>query len=334
MWLTFVMAARLGERGAGAVAALLVAVSPTFLYQLVQPMSDIPVAAAWLGALVLAPVAGVSGAVGAGAAAGLAVLIRPNLLPLALLVWIACVGSRAAGGRPRRFATAMLATLPALLVLGFVQSVRFGSPLASGYGPAGDLFALANILPNLDRYYFGTSEWSYTRFLLPALSLMWLLSALPATLLLRRARPAIRIALSAVVVLPLGWWCLRAAESRDVFRLRDLESRYVHAAEHVRRTWPARAVVVSMQHSGSIWFHTPHPVLRWDEVHPQSIGAIARRLRTDGYALVIVADAEEGSLMRDRFGADGMSRLAPLHSSVFGKTVVYAAAEPVSSPLR
>ena len=54
LWWTFAIGRRLGEPGAGAAAALLVAGSPTFLFQLTQPMSDVPATAAWLLALSLA----------------------------------------------------------------------------------------------------------------------------------------------------------------------------------------------------------------------------------------------------------------------------------------
>ena len=61
------------------------ALSPTFLYQAVQPMSDVPGAACWLAALVVASY-GIARAFGglAGALSSLAILIRPNLAPLAL----------------------------------------------------------------------------------------------------------------------------------------------------------------------------------------------------------------------------------------------------------
>ena len=54
VWLTVVLGRELTEPAAGVLGALLVAVSPTFLLQAAQPMSDVPVAALWLSALLLA----------------------------------------------------------------------------------------------------------------------------------------------------------------------------------------------------------------------------------------------------------------------------------------
>jgi hypothetical protein len=142
---------QLGEPDAGRMAALLLATSPTFVHQAVQPMSDVPVTAFWLGALFLARREGVTAAALSGVTASIAVLIRPNLAPLALLV---AVAAATAGPRVdlRRAGACAAALIPGIALLAFVQHVRHGSPLASGYGPFGDLFSLANIRPNLARY--------------------------------------------------------------------------------------------------------------------------------------------------------------------------------------
>ena len=50
---TFVAGARYGAR-VGLAAAAIVACSPVFLYQLVQPMSDVPAAALWMAAVAAA----------------------------------------------------------------------------------------------------------------------------------------------------------------------------------------------------------------------------------------------------------------------------------------
>ena len=52
VWLTFILGRRISGPASGAVAAVLMAASPPFLYQVVQPMSDVPAAALWAAALV------------------------------------------------------------------------------------------------------------------------------------------------------------------------------------------------------------------------------------------------------------------------------------------
>ena len=140
---------RLGDSLAAGLAAVFVSASPTFLYQLVQPMSDVPAAACWLAAL-LAVRRGRAGDPVAGLFVGLAVLIRPNLAPLALIVF--GVGWRLSPWTIRGAAMFAVPAAAAVLVLLHVQQVRFGSPTASGYGRFQDLFQLASVATNLRQY--------------------------------------------------------------------------------------------------------------------------------------------------------------------------------------
>ena len=193
VWLTVVLGRELTEPSAGVLGALLVAVSPTFLLQAAQPMSDVPVAALWLSALVLARRPSPAAAILAGVASSLAILVRPNLAPLLLLVAAACATGRRAPDRPAvassrgnpRLARAiwlLLAAMPGVVALGAIQAVRYGSPLGSGYGSFDDLFALSNVAPNLARYPRWMTE-THT-----PLIWLWLLAPLSFRLLDRGAR--------------------------------------------------------------------------------------------------------------------------------------------------
>ena len=164
VWLTVVLGRAISEPAAGVLGALLVAVSPTFLLQAAQPMSDVPVAALWLSALVLARRPSTAAAILAGVVSSLAILVRPNLAPLLLLVAAACATLRSApSDRPAgaispanlpwtRAIWPLLAAMPGVVALGAIQAVRYGSPLGSGYGSFDDLFGLSNVAPNLARY--------------------------------------------------------------------------------------------------------------------------------------------------------------------------------------
>jgi hypothetical protein len=153
VWLTFVFGRRVDGDLTGACAAVLVACSPIVLYQAVQPMSDVPAAAAWLAALLsLSPL-------GAGVWASIAVLIRPNLaLLVPLLVWWHAkrgqppVLARKGNSQVRAATAFALGAAPGLLVLLALNAVRYGSPVASGYGAAGLLFTPAHVTANLLRY--------------------------------------------------------------------------------------------------------------------------------------------------------------------------------------
>ena len=182
VWLTYRLGRSLGDPAAGAIAAALVSVSPTFLYQLVQPMSDVPAAACWLAGLLLGSRGTMSATALSGAVCSLAILIRPNLAPLAGLVAVAAIFSTAEL-RLRRLLLFAGALAPGLIVLGWIQNVRYGSPLASGYGTVSDGFATRNIVPNLARYPRWLTE-THTWFI-------WLSLAAPVWILRRAQRPVV-----------------------------------------------------------------------------------------------------------------------------------------------
>ena len=154
---TYLLGARLHSRRAGLTAALLLATSPIFLFQLVQPMSDVPAVAWWTLALLLAFSSEHGAPIAAGVAAGFALLARPNLLPLvAPLAIFICGWPRGAVRAPTAVLPQFLAfaagLVPAAGALALFQWRLYGSPVASGHGAFSDFFALSNIWPNMRAY--------------------------------------------------------------------------------------------------------------------------------------------------------------------------------------
>ena len=194
IWLTYRLGVLSGDGLAGALAALLLAVSPTFLYQLVQPMSDVPCAACWVAALVAAARGSRSAAVASGVLSSIAILIRPNLAPLALIVGALAVSAHSSA-RGRRTAYFVASILPGLVLLGWIQMVRYGSPFASGYGTASDVFALQYVAPNLARYPRWMTE-SHTPFI-------WLALGAPFWIARRASHP--RLAWAALLMAIAVW---------------------------------------------------------------------------------------------------------------------------------
>ena len=78
VWMTARLGARVHSHLAGAVSAVLLATSPAFLYQVVQPVSDVPAAAWWTMALAFAVLESAGAALVAGLAASMAILTRPK----------------------------------------------------------------------------------------------------------------------------------------------------------------------------------------------------------------------------------------------------------------
>ena len=149
---TYVLGARLGGRRAGLTAAALLACSPIFLLQSMQPMSDVPAAALWLVAIALASTRRVRGsAFLSGITVAAAITVRPNLAPLAAVVAALAVVSTA---RLQTLAWFALGVIPGPLVIAAVNSRLYGSPVMFGYGSNATLFGLLSVGANLKRYSF------------------------------------------------------------------------------------------------------------------------------------------------------------------------------------
>ena len=158
VWMTGRLGARVHSRLAGAISAVLLAASPSFVCQSVQPVSDVPAAAWWTISLALAVRPGSWSAIGAGLAASMAILTRPNLAPLAAVLGAFFVWSVVRPGADdrraafRHLALFVIAAIPGCLAVAALNRYLYGSPLRSGYGRLDDLYAWKRLLPNLNRY--------------------------------------------------------------------------------------------------------------------------------------------------------------------------------------
>ncbi len=149
-----------GGRSRAFLCAVLVACSPVFLFQLMQPMSDVPATAWWLLSICAALDGAGAAALGAGLYSSLAILTRPNLALLALPT-----AAYVAFGRPGTHRSRLMRTLlygvglvPGVALVAASNAVFFGSPLVSGYGALRDIYHLGNAEKNLVLY----GHWLYT----------------------------------------------------------------------------------------------------------------------------------------------------------------------------
>lgn len=194
---------------AGIGAALFTATAPVVLFQATQPMTDVPAAAAVATATALAFRAQPR-LRAAGLALGVALLIRPNLLPLAVPFVAFCL---AWGGRMAvaRMSSTLVPVASLVLVL---NTLVYGAPWKSGYGDTSTLFALANVPINAGRFVTWVLE-TMTPIVGLGLAAPWLLPAGDGNNG-RRARAIWLLAVAAAVVacyLPYQpfeeWWYLR-----------------------------------------------------------------------------------------------------------------------------
>ena len=218
IWATFGIGRQLRSDRLGLGAAWLVATSPAFLTMIKEPMSDVPAAAFWaLATWKVLDDSRFSAAL-AGAATAMAILIRPNLVPLAAVlgVWVVARQCNTSHRDRVRAASAFAASVvPACLAIAWINHTLFGSPLASGYGSTGDLFSPANVWTNIARYGGWLVETQTPLGLAGVLALLVPSTRLWPAVEMRRAvglLAAVTITLGAIYAFYMpfeAWWFLR-----------------------------------------------------------------------------------------------------------------------------
>jgi hypothetical protein len=150
------------------VACALLAAQPLVFTYAIQPMSDVPAAAAVMVALALLTSRDARWhAPAAGMASGLALAIRPALAPAVVAIGLLPLLIR----QPRRWRDAFIYTIPiggAVLLQGWEQHALYGSPFASGYGSIAGLFSTDTAAANVRSY----SYWAWW-----ALGPIWIAAA-------------------------------------------------------------------------------------------------------------------------------------------------------------
>ena len=364
---TFLLAARATrETTIGAIAAVLMAGSPAFLFNLMVPMSDIATAALWTWAIALLTWRGAVPAFAAGLAAGLAIVVRPNLVPLALAGVLGAAlwpdeADDSFRRRAMRIAAFAAGVIPASLFIAAVNQRLYGSPLESGYGPTSSLYALAHLPTNATQFamwlvqsesvfllaalaplavpairpspssgrswipllaavaivfgsylfYLPFPEWWYLRFLLPAFPILFLALAATIVWLARAAAPYVPPhVVFAVVVLAVvvyrGWF----AYDRGLMRIGQDEARYAAIGQYIDRALPANAVVLTMQHSGTVRLYSGRLTIRYDAFSEGRFPSVIEWLQARGYRPYILLEDWEEKEYRARFGdATPLARL-------------------------
>jgi len=212
IWATYRIGGLLLDVWAGAIGAVLLLVSPTFLWMLVQPMSDVPVMACWATSLIAAMQMSPTAPAFAGAAAALALLIRPNTLPVAIVpVLLVLSASPRTTPRIRRAALVIGPVVAAAVLIAALNALLYGSPLKSGYGSLSDLYSIEYVVPNTKQY---ASWFSSTQ---TPLAFLWLAAPLLAAggserlrlLIITVIYPLLVYAMYAAYLPWHEWWYLR-----------------------------------------------------------------------------------------------------------------------------
>ena len=152
-------------------------------------------------------------------------------------------------------------------------------------------------------FYRPFDAWWYLRFLLPMWPVMMLLTAAAVETIVRRwLWPAYPFAIAAAVAF-FAWHGVRVAVDRSAFDLGRGERRYIDAARFIAGHTDPDAVILSVQHSGSLRIYADRLTLRYDALDPQWLDRTVAYLQSIGRRPYYVLDGGEVDAFRRRFGA-------------------------------
>ena len=174
-------------------------------------------------------------------------------------------------------------------------------------------------------FYQPFDVWWYLRFLLPMWPVMMLLTAAALEAIARRwLRPAYLFVMVAAVAL-LAWHGVRVAADRSAFDLGRGERRYIDVARFIASHTDPAAVILSVQHSGSLRIYADRLTLRYDSLDPLWLDRVVAHLQSIGRRPYYVLDGGEVGTFRRRFGqANGMGTLDwPPMATLGGTIAVY-----------
>ena len=335
------------DRASALLACGLLALNPLVFAYAIQPMSDVPAAAAltaavaWLARSPARPVA-------AGLAAALTITIRPALAPaaFALALLPLALGGGLARGTASRYG-ALVAV--GAVIQGWTQWYFYGDPFASGYGSVGSLFSIETAALNLRSYsYWGYltlgpvwlaataigvaasgrgprvalalvavavsapylfyrpyDHWETLRFLLPLLVVATIVAAWG----LRQVGHAVAgrrggALVAAVLAVAVAWTWVSWLGHQRVFGMPEHEARHRVVGDLVARVTPADAIILALQHSGSVRYYADRETLNWDHIPPGEFPATVDLLRRLELPVFLLIDSdEEWTIFRARHGA-------------------------------
>ena len=145
--------------------------------------------------------------------------------------------------------------------------------------------------------------WWYLRFMLPAFPAMFVLVAIGGAAVLARAGAARRVAAAGVILaVPIFAFRVTEIRARAIFDAPIGGVVYVSAAEYVRTRLPENAVILTIQHSGSIRHYANRLTMRWDLLNPDWWPRALDVLVERGYRPYLLVSSFEERQLRMQFG--------------------------------
>jgi hypothetical protein len=164
------------------------------------------------------------------------------------------------------------------------------------------LMSAAVLVPHLP--YRTYDHWETLRFLLPALVLLTITAGSGLAAIARRvAGSRTGPVVAAAVAMAIAWSWIGWLQSQGVFTMPEHERRHRLAAEMAARSTPAGAVILALQHTGSLRYYAGRDTVNWDQMPQGSLRATVRALQEHGRPVYVMTDSDEERVrFRERHG--------------------------------
>ena len=153
-------------------------------------------------------------------------------------------------------------------------------------------------------FYLPYDHWETLRFLLPVVAVATIISAWGLLVVARRVAGEAGGALTAAIVAAAvcaSW--MAWLSSNHVFEMPEHEARHRVVGEIVARTTADDAVILALQHSGSLRYYARRATINWDQIPPGAFRPTVQALQALGRDIFVMIDsAEERAMFRARHG--------------------------------
>jgi hypothetical protein len=188
----------------------------------------------------------------------------------------------------------LLALVP-LFVRGALRDER------EGVSPRACLAAMVGLMFLSYLFYATFNHWFYLRFLLPAYPALFVLLAAALRWLALKLPVEAQVPAVAMVCALMAPFGVNIGRREGVFNVAAYEQRHVRAAREVASRTPADAIVLSVQHSGSVRYYANRITLRYDWLADDALDSALRDVAAKGRRAYLVVDDWEEKEFRDRF---------------------------------
>lgn len=145
-------------------------------------------------------------------------------------------------------------------------------------------------------------DWSYLRFVLPALAAFAVFVAIAVSDWLARWPMRVRAPLLFAMLLVVVAQGIAVARSHGTFALAGQLRRVSQVAGYINANAPAGAVLIAGEQSGSMRYYTRRAIVRWEAASPEALAASVTALRRDSRPVYVVLDAWEDEPFRAKTG--------------------------------